>query len=1388
MISPTRNPWMPQGVSIFEPETMLPVVGQKDVFQKLLKYKRDILDNSHQLAGFFLLVGGWGLGKSRVGHEVCRHAVDPDADWIVEGRGQRLLDPGLKEGILPLFICYNQVTDDRALKDQLTIERWIPACAVKALRFLVHPPSGSTGHTSRRNQARIFDRLTQVLNAKGFEAIKAELSSALEADDSVKAANDALKVLQKLGIKQLLVIIDELEDITDVQRDGLPEDERVGIEKELLTLVARVIKREDTRLDFPQINFLLLTARSVGTFLGGIKALERRTEYVELQSNAFHDVEDYWQYIQSNRSEIWVSMKDYPDGLKEAAFFAANRNFGWFNVIMHYCHLNHRGNALPVPKLLQQFAEQDSRASRSVFNVRATSPVMIPADADKNRILEIIYGQLPQRIAPEGITESDAARLFQKRFAATGQPLFAPVVEVDAPRDQLPKWLRDEGFRWAESGSEFVLPGQARIDLDVVLGSLASYSIKLGKPDQQHFLVFEDLAEFTEQLRGLTPYDQEATVFAPALHRFLMQAAFRVKEAHQERRYLAPSFSFLLRFNLLNKRGQVESGFLRDPNKDTLLHQRLNDTKNERKQYVSALLRGLAQAWEGDQPVETQILDDLETPALGFTAFQPPLSIGAKRRVTLLLVGPTQDDLKRLQEDLRKLAPRLDRPAHPVILVVESAPDHEQMLLKMAGSVAPALAPFLIVRSFSSTQAELLVRLGLLANTAGLSLADLRTNQFIGGISVAREHLSRALKDSPGCWLERLGANGLILNPIFFRKVITASDWALLARGHSLMLQRKKSFNELLRDGDDTLTDDERDILRKRVPEQVTPPARYAGQDRLPLFREDNGEYQADVPCQLVRVLASFGSVARTPQQLEPLFLYSTSDPAPQEILRQICAFLENAGLLDLEAGGKYRRVSATSVKESLQRCEDWLRGPGEKDLPACIARIRSVHEKDADDNLALRTKQANDELKRVRQLVEKVSLSFLDESASDLNTPRPDIITGTDQPRFFLAFRDAVAALHEARLTIGRVYEVGPFGELLRNYSRELLLDYEANHNRPDFPLWKRAGILTGFYAELNKLKTQLLDRIATHYRAGHEELPDGPDGKKVFPTQVLTLPLKVWQQELEFPNDNPQRTIRIGQTTLGIASLGFQIAAGNYNKAWQRACEIEAELTQPDKLVARYFECLKKWRGLQQEYNDLRRSGDQWNAFFAGTEPAVRARFQADKLASGIPKFAEFFEGSARHGVDEVEPMVSCFKLIDTLEQDLREESSVPYGLRTVIDHLSQGIITALTEEFKAAHQDVIGAWARIRAASNRPLENWPSKLAGSYQDTRKVFADLVAQAEAEGKAFFAEVSELKWEDYLALCRMDVQGKDISWDQPPYSTYVPALQRKRLVRLKLV
>src|SRR6516164_10653512 len=160
-----KNPWIPQGISIFDPDSMLPIVGQKELFRYLLTFKQEILAPSKVLTGFFGLAGGWGVGKSRVGHEVCLEAINPDAEWIVERRGQRLLAPGLQEGILPLFLRYSHVTDDEQLKRQLSYDTWIPVCAHRALQFLVEPLATRSGSISQRNQSRITEGLITLLNS-----------------------------------------------------------------------------------------------------------------------------------------------------------------------------------------------------------------------------------------------------------------------------------------------------------------------------------------------------------------------------------------------------------------------------------------------------------------------------------------------------------------------------------------------------------------------------------------------------------------------------------------------------------------------------------------------------------------------------------------------------------------------------------------------------------------------------------------------------------------------------------------------------------------------------------------------------------------------------------------------------------------------------------------------------------------------------------------------------------------------------------------------------------------------------------------------------------------------------------------------------------------------
>src|SRR5262249_30228658 len=159
-----------------------------------------------------------------------------------------------------------------------------------------------------------------------------------------------------------------------------------------------------------------------------------------------------------------------------------------------------RGGKMRVPELLRTFAEFDARGERSVFDVRATGDSMIPADQDKPRMLELIYGQLPRRIGTDGMPDA-AGRLFRKPYTRTGAPLFPALLEVDAPRGELPRYLRSAaGFKW-EEGSIFTAPGEGRFDLDVILASLGSYSIDLSEEERSHLLIAESMTEFTEQLR-----------------------------------------------------------------------------------------------------------------------------------------------------------------------------------------------------------------------------------------------------------------------------------------------------------------------------------------------------------------------------------------------------------------------------------------------------------------------------------------------------------------------------------------------------------------------------------------------------------------------------------------------------------------------------------------------------------------------------------------------------------------------------------------------------------------------------------------------------------------------------------------------------------------------
>jgi hypothetical protein len=535
-------------------------------------------------------------------------------------------------------------------------------------------------------------------------------------------------------------------------------------------------------------------------------------------------------------------------------------------------------------------------------------------------------------------------------------------------------------------------------------------------------------------------------------------------------------------------------------------------------------------------------------------------------------------------------------------------------------------------------------------------------------------------------------------------------------------------------------------------------------------------------------MLKAFGPVALTPAQLEPLFLYANDDPRPQDVIRQGCSFLESLGFLEPEGAGKYRRVSGKLLKDGLTRCQEWLAAKSGESFDKYLAPVKAVHE-EAANQLALRAKELRDLVGQTLSRIAALSLKFLDSSWSDLDEIVPDPLTGRKPWMFQVEFCKAAATVAEARRVVDRVFDPHGFKELSAAYSPDLLPGFEVDRVRNDYPLWKRVAILSGFYSEMGKLRTQLLQRIKEHMRRGHDEMEDGEEGQKAYPTQVLTNALKVWKEELTFPSNEPHRSVRFGGGSLGATALGVKLAQGKYREAWKRLEELEQVLTQPNEIPQRYFVCVDRWRSLITEQRRLGQEVESWRAFFVDATEDVRTRFHINELIAQVQQFADDLWQGVRDGTDERESAGhSIFELIDGLEADLAGAQNTPQQISSRLQGLKPGVLEALVQEFESGYRDILGAYTRVRTAQSKSQTSWPSSLAESYGSTRQLFEQLVSTAQGELRQYFADVKQLSWEDFVGLCKVDAEGRDIPWDQEPYRDYVGPLQRKGLVRLKLI
>jgi hypothetical protein len=154
-----NNPWSKNGVAIYPPK--YPLVGQSRIFNALVNFRQQFSEQS-ELSSFFVLIGDWGLGKTRIGYELVAESVgkieewllDPSREYVAPNTNQRVLDPQFSNQILPLFIDYHSVTDN------LAADNWTPKVACNALELLWNRPM------DLRVSSELLDDLAAALKTK----------------------------------------------------------------------------------------------------------------------------------------------------------------------------------------------------------------------------------------------------------------------------------------------------------------------------------------------------------------------------------------------------------------------------------------------------------------------------------------------------------------------------------------------------------------------------------------------------------------------------------------------------------------------------------------------------------------------------------------------------------------------------------------------------------------------------------------------------------------------------------------------------------------------------------------------------------------------------------------------------------------------------------------------------------------------------------------------------------------------------------------------------------------------------------------------------------------------------------------------------------------------
>jgi hypothetical protein len=1342
--------WSRQGVALYPPEFCM--VGQNKVFNALHQFRRQFWDGkSNDIAGFFVVIGDWGLGKTRLGYELVAETMNHIDRWILNPDEHilapfhqpnvkaRVLEPQFSDRVLPLYVRYWAVCQDGELEG----ENWVAKVSVDALQDLFRRPP-ATGVP-----ARLYEDLANALHAKGvdLEALEKAVSGSEGYDDRLRSA---MAVLRSAGIEHIWVVVDEVETPGDLKR-GLPEDDRQRVDEEYLWMVAEVIKHEGWRNVHPYINFLLLCSKGMQQNIA-IGPNMRRASIVPLEPNQVTDVHRYVAYLKAATSD--PAALSYPKGTTEGAFLAANRNFGWFNVIMASIHESHqrhraRGESPEAWELLREFAQTEARA-KHIFNDSVLAVIGKVPGVPNEIIHRLVFGQLPMPVGggTGSVTEEMGKTLLAHQIPGRGAA-FADLQQVHIDERTLATELTRPEFGFKHREGDTYYYTNCELSVGGLLQALRAFSVGIeGGGGAQDFIIYRDLEQWGEQLGALYPRDG-IEFAAEALHRIFTQPDYIIKES----RFLGMSFRLWKEFDrLLTDDKDRGVSFFKDSRHEQKLDDYLKDLRKSERKWRKAVCDGLAKLLDDrlEKTSETASLSDLSHSAFnsGFVSPQMDgLRVTPTGQVTVVYCHENDPTATKLLAFLGTEA------VHPILVIFPPSGDLSGFEHAIAKS--EMLKRCVITKRMNTFEEEFLAKYSA-RNTLfdpDRERLSQRTDGLLGNMRSDWRGLSRE-------WSKRLEANGYLLAPIWSKD--QKGGLSDFYRAYRYMLANDCSIDALPPEEFDDVA---RDNVKTACKRNFDAPKGWQWGDLLQIL-EPEEPYRPYVPLCFITLLRELQTQASTSNVVKRFFFGVPDDGLKStKQVEQILELLMGIGLV-VQPGDNWRAVNRDFVSARRQSASTWLAG-------AFKERLKDLQ--------TLFPSQVGILLKGEYPLA-KVTL---DEAEKGIEKIQFDALLSGEpasvSPNSFQSVVKTISDIESQILTVCPLDD----GQSINQFdcSPARIASYQQRYN--GLSLWERVGFLIWFKESFAKARDEILAEIeALLAEASDFEQANG----FAFPVAPLTLPLKAIQGELQAAAAGGTAPTQTRRAAVQVASYMLEIeqylVTSKYDEAWKRLDALHGLVSKSlsSSFYSRFKQLYDQWKRSTDQFKTARDAWERLQNFIVDAPSDVMESLRSTK--SLYAQMKGLVEGGLKAAILAKYAEGEETQLLEDLKTEIEAATPKFGGLPTAIEADAQDIHSALRQILRA---DQIQSLNRVRRACGVAVVEEPKAL-DTYKKTKERYEAFNTEIAAEGTRYFeGNGKATTWSLWIEICSQLQAG---TYDEDKHPDHYDALREfkdMKLVRSRL-